>query len=133
MHRPSDSSPAVLAFDLGGTRLKAGLVRGAEVSSLISITLENDSNGESVVKHLLEVGQQLLALDKIQAIGIGVRGIVDSPNGIILDVKGPLSNLIGYPLARTIAQKLGSPTVMENDARMYALGEWLHGSGQGCS
>lgn len=133
MQQSDDAPSPVLAFDLGGTRLKAGLVCGAEVSALRVVTLEHTDKRERLVEELLAIARAFLSLAPVQSIALCVRGIVDASAGVILDVNERLAQLIGYPLAQTFARELGLPTVMENDARMYALGEWLHGSGQGYS
>jgi glucokinase len=46
-------------------------------------------------------------------------------------VNAPLDVLSGELLADRLAQALGAPVRIENDARMYALGELRHGAGSG--
>jgi len=59
---------------------------------------------------------------------------VDPSRGVLLDVDEVLNGWIGEPLAEILAGKLGYsqgvPCLMENDARMYAVGEFFHGSGR---
>jgi glucokinase len=121
----------VLAFDMGGTRIKAGLVSGATVSSLTTTMVEESHGVEGVVAQMLALGRQLLERHEVERIGISVRGIVDPHAGKVLDLGGPLASLVGYPLAEAVTSKFGYPTAVENDARMYTLGELVHGSGQG--
>jgi glucokinase len=56
---------------------------------------------------------------------------VDSRRGVLLDVNEPLRSLIGQPVAEMVAGELARPVCMENDARMYALGELRHSAGRG--
>jgi glucokinase len=123
--------PAVLAFDLGGTRIKAGIVRGATISSLLIEATNEGQDGTDVLAGLLRLGRRLGDEHDVAAVGMSVKGIVDAQRGVILDVKERLAGLIGRPLAAIIARELGRPVVVENDARMYALGEWRHGAGRG--
>jgi glucokinase len=44
-------------------------------------------------------------------------------------------NLPGWkdlPITRIMSEALDLPAVLENDANLYALGEWLGGAGKGC-
>jgi glucokinase len=126
---PAMPLPAVLAFDLGGTRIKAGIVRGATVSSLLIEATNDARDGADVLAGLLRLGRRLGDEHAVAAVGISVKGIIDAQRGVILDVKERLVGLIGRPLAAIVARELGRP-VVENDARMYALGEWRHGAGR---
>ena len=128
---PAMPMPAVLAFDLGGTRIKAGIVRGATVSSLLIEATNDGQDGADVLASLLRLGRRLGDEHNVAAVGMSVKGIVDAQRGVILDVKERLVGLIGRPLAAIVARELGRPVVIENDARMYALGEWRHGAGRG--
>ncbi|MBE3559605.1 MAG: ROK family protein, partial [Ktedonobacteraceae bacterium] len=126
-----DTSPAILAFDLGGTRIKAGLVQGATVSALRVLPVDESEGAGGVVAQLITLGRHYLASHAISTIGISVRGIVDPQAGVIVDLNAPLSCLVGYPLMQAVSNALGVATIIENDARMYTLGELTHGSGRG--
>jgi glucokinase len=128
--RDAPAMPAVLAFDLGGTRIKAGIVRGATVTSLLIEATNDGQDGADVLAGLLRLGRRLGDEHDVAAVGLSVKGIVDAQHGVILDVKERLVGLIGQPLAAIVARELGHPVVIENDARMYALGEWRHGAGR---
>ena len=127
---PYTPAPAVLAFDLGGTRIKAGIVRGASVSSL-AVEPTDDHAENAALTALLRLGHRLMDRHDVTAVGVSVKGIVDPVDGAVRDVKERLVGLVGQPLAAIVAQELGRPAYVENDARMYALGEWSHGAGYG--
>src|SRR5919201_4677327 len=113
----------ILAFDVGGTRIKAGLVRGAAVSASATVDTDESEGAAGVLAAVLRIGRQLMAAQEVVAVGIAVRGIVDPRRGVLLDVNEPLRSLIGQPVTETVARELARPVCMENDARMYALGE----------
>jgi glucokinase len=125
-------APAILAFDIGGTRIKAGFVQGAAVSSLTTAPTKADGEGGDVLDTVVRVGRQLMGHQDVACVGLSVKGVVDPTRGVLLDVNEALMDWIGHPLAEIIARELGRPTYMENDARMYTLGELLHGAGRGC-
>jgi glucokinase len=127
----SPSSRPILAFDIGGTRIKAGVVHGTTVSSLTTIPTTSGMGADDTLEAIVRLGRDLMAELDVAAVGLCVKGIVDPTKGILLDVNEVLSGWIGRPLAALIADELNCPTYMENDARMYALGELKHGAGHG--
>jgi glucokinase len=120
----------ILAFDVGGTRIKAGIVRGAEVSGLRIELLPVQKDAASVIDALVRLGRQVQAGHNVQTIGVSMKGIIDPVKGIILDVNESLSDLIGLPFAQDLAQAFQLPVFVENDARMYTAGEMLCGAGR---
>jgi glucokinase len=127
---------AVLAIDIGGTKLAAGvvdadgrmLVRG-EVPTLATEGLE------PVLGRIVGLGRELLARPEVvrapvQRIGVGCAGPVDLKAGLVF--RPP--NLPGWtrvPLTDHLQRALGLPTVLENDANAAALGEFRYGAGRG--
>ncbi len=128
----------VLAIDIGGTKLAAGIVgtdgrilaRG-EVPTLAA------EGPERVLDRLIRLARSLLETpgipaDEIQRIGIGCAGPVDRQAGLILNPP----NLPGWtrvPLVERIEMALGRPAVLENDANAAALGEFRYGAGRGAN
>jgi glucokinase len=127
---------AVLAIDIGGTKLAAGVVdtdgrmlsRG-EVPTLATEGLE------PVLGRIVGLGRELLSRPEIagvrvQRIGVGCAGPVDIKAGLVF--RPP--NLPGWtrvPLTDHLQRSLGLPTVLENDANAAALGEFRYGAGKG--
>jgi glucokinase len=127
---------AVLAIDIGGTKLAAGvvdtdgrmLVRG-EVPTLAGEGLE------PVLGRIVGLGRELLSRPevahvRVHRIGVGCAGPVDIKAGLVF--RPP--NLPGWtrvPLTDHIQRSLGLPTVLENDANAAALGEFRYGAGKG--
>lgn len=122
--------PAVLAMDIGGTRIKAGIVQGKTVSRFIIEPLAGEDGVRDVLSRIVRIGQNLIAEQPVVAVGISIKGIVDPQRGIIVDVNEALAAYIGEPIAEQLAHAFGLPTLLENDARMYTLGELLYGAGR---
>lgn len=127
---------SVLAVDIGGTKLAAGVVdadgkmleRG-EVPTLAHEGLE------PVLERIVGLGRDLLARaaaqkEPVQRIGIGCAGPVDLKAGKVFNPP----NLPGWSevsLVRHIESALGLSAVLENDANAAALGEFRYGAGRG--
>lgn len=122
----------LLAFDVGGTRIKAGVLHEGKLLTFETRMLPDQATSSDLLACIRACGMQLMARYDITAIGIAIRGIVDSRAGTVVEINGPLSTMLGQPLAAMIASTLQRPTSIENDARMYALGELLYGAGQNC-
>lgn len=106
------------------------MMQEADLSSLRVIAKDECYSTGDVLRDMLRMGHQLRADTPIVATGVSIRGIVD-PSGVLLDVNGPLAHLIGHSLAHPFIEEFGCPVSVENDARMYALGELVAGAGQG--
>lgn len=116
---------AVLAMDLGGTRLKAGIVAGARVlryrAAPVSPTDPLDG--------LLVMGHRLVANTSIARVGLCVPGVLDGSR--IAHLPGKLHGAVGVDLDRLLRKEFGCPVIVLNDAIANALGEARHGAGRG--
>ena len=120
----------ILAFDVGGTRIKAGLVHRAEIMALHVEPLSQTGTPPDLVQTLVELGERVRANIPVQAVGISMKGIVDPKQGSLLDVNETWAHLIGEPFAQQLSEAFGLPVFVENDARMYTVGELLYGAGR---
>ncbi|WP_169582055.1 ROK family transcriptional regulator [Microbacterium thalassium] len=64
----------------------------------------------------------------VDGLGVAVSGDVDRDGGIVRD--SPLLGWQAIPLARTLQDVTGIPTVLENDVRALAVTELFFGSGR---
>ncbi|MBI3267745.1 MAG: ROK family protein [Planctomycetes bacterium] len=127
-----------LGVDLGGTYLKGGLV-AADGRVLVrrSAPTAAAEGPEAVVGRLCAFLEELAAASPAggkapAGVGIGAAGAIDSRRGLVRFAP----NLPGFrdvPLARLVRERLGWPTVLENDAGAAAWGELWAGNGRGCS
>ncbi len=122
---------AALAIDLGGTRIKAGVVAGHEVVAQRIVPTEDEQGFEHVLQQIVLVGEQLLNEHPAVVVGLSLPAVVDAERGIVLDVRKNLSGLIGFPLADVLRERFQLPVAVENDARLYGLGEMVAGTGRG--
>lgn len=121
--------PFTLTIDIGGTGLKAGLldVAGALVSKRVRVVTPHPAPPDVVVPALLELTAQLGAFDRVS---IGFPGVVRDGRVLTAPNLGTKA-WAGFPLAETMAGKLGKPVRMENDAAVQGLGV-VRGHGLEC-
>jgi len=126
-----------LGVDLGGTRLSAAVVDAGtgEVGGLRTIPTLAREGHDAVVERMAElietvIAESGLAKDQLAAIGIGVPGMLDLERGQTLFLPNLPGNWPNVPLQSMIAERLGLPTHLLNDARSMTLGEWAFGAGR---
>lgn len=122
-----------IGVDVGGHNIEAGLVdRKGNVISKMTAKVAGDRSRSAVIGHIVELATQLMAESPQKPIGIGcgVPGIINSSTGVVL--KSPnFPEWCNFPVMATISEQVGLPTVIDNDANFYALGECKIGAGKG--
>lgn len=124
-----------IGVDIGGTRTKLGLVdlKYGEVIEQLVFSTETHSS-EIFLEKIGEVINKFktvaLSLKReIAGIGFGIPGFIFS-NGVIDTTYGFVEFMESYPLKKLIKEKFNLPCVLDNDARVVALGESLFGEGK---
>ncbi len=118
-----------LGIDLGGTSAKIGLVEDGNIVESVQVPTRADSDYEGIVTDLTEAAKKLALHRKVQKVGIGSLGIIDTKTGVVC-----FSNNIRWsdaPLRDDISKSLGLPAEIANDAKCAALGEAVYGAGKG--
>jgi glucokinase len=127
----------VLALDVGGTKLAAGLLSPAgEVLAEETEATDPAAAPLEIADALLAVGARALStagleLDSLGGVGIGFGGPVDYPTQTVVTCHH-LAGWEGVPLSRIVQERTGLPAVMDNDANAAALGETVFGAARGC-
>ncbi|WP_369686556.1 ROK family protein [Limnochorda pilosa] len=131
----------VLAMDLGGTRMKMGLVnlQGRLLASQAVPTPGSGRNGttrldpqqilEGVVAHLKRFMDEVaVPKDRILALGLGLPGVTDPERGIV--TLAPALGWVDMPVVKVMEDLLGMPVFVENDVNAAALAEQRYGQGR---
>lgn len=136
LNRADDEYGAVLAVDVGGTKMEVAVVAGdGQVVGRRRILTPDSADGEQVFQALAEIVDLVLAdvdsgrLPVPEACGVGCGGPM-SPGG---ETVSPL-NIPGwrhFPLGERLAQRTGLTVTVDNDAKALALGEGWKGRAQG--
>lgn len=130
---------AIVALDLGGTRLKAGLVRGETptVSAFTTVPVAG-VDGHAALDAVLATCREVLARgphgsagDPVTGIALAVPGLV--ANGRLEYLPGKFPGLTGIDLRRELQSAFGVPAGVLNDALAYGAGEVTRGAGREAS
>lgn len=133
LSKVGDDDLPVLALDIGGTKLAAGVVDGVGVvHSFHAAPTQPERGPDDGLGRLFELGQRAVADAGIEvaAVGIGCGGPLDSERGVLL---APL-HLPGWrdvPVVSLAQRAFGRPAALENDATAAAAGEHRFGAGGG--
>ncbi len=118
----------VIAVDLGGTKILAGVVDG---DGRVHETVERATvtTSQSALLHELADVVRSLPQEGIGAVGFGIPSRIDQLTGVALGaVNIPLRDV---PFREEMEQRLGMPVGVENDASCAAYAEFRYGAGQG--
>ncbi len=127
---------AVIALDLGGTRIKLGLVRGAEILVSDELDAQADLGLQARLPDLSAridalLQQASLSVADLAGVGIAVPGIVDPVDQKVLSINAKYSDAPQTDLVAWAENTWGLPLCMENDTRAAMIGEWRYGQGRG--
>ena len=125
----SASTTLTVGVDVGGTKVAAGVVD--ETGKLLATT-RRDTPSDDVTKvedMIADAVRELTASYQVGAIGLGAAGFVDALRSMVLFA--PNLAWRETPLRAAIEQRLGLPTVVENDANAAAWAEARFGAGRG--
>ncbi len=118
----------MIGVDVGGTKILAGLVArdGTVVGHREYPTpIEN----EDALLDGLEAAVREFLDETVVAVGFGIPSQIDQRHGIALgSVNIPLR---GVPFRQQMADRLGLPIGIDNDANAAAIAEWKAGAGRG--
>ncbi|HDR4906035.1 TPA: ROK family protein [Bacillus cereus] len=118
-----------IAFDIGGTQIKYGIISEAgRVLKCKTVATEIHLGGEQIIQKLILLSKKLMNEHTIAGIGISTAGIVDINKGI---VTGGADHIPGYstiPIIDRLQEILKVPVSIDNDVNCAAFGEKWNGS-----
>ena len=119
-----------LGIDIGGTNVKFGVVDGLEIIAKSEIPTGAKRPDTEIVADIVAECKRIMESYKIDKIGIGSPGGIDSENGIILGCAN--LNFKNTPICSMITKETGIPARIGNDANCAVLGELYAGYGREC-
>jgi glucokinase len=118
-----------IGVDIGGTKVLGGVV-DADGKVLATARRPTPSkNPARTLDMIVEVATELMAGHPVDAVGIGAAGWIDATGSTILFA--PNLAWRDEPLRDEVAQRVGLPVVVENDANVAAWAEFRYGAGRG--
>ena len=128
--------PPVLALDIGGTKMAAGVVDAhGHVASFALVPTRPESGPRDGLERLFALGRRVLAdagvaTADVLAVGIGCGGPLDADRGVLV-APPHLPGWRDVPVTALAEETLGRPAVLDNDATAAAAGEHRYGAGTG--
>jgi len=119
-----------IGIDLGGTKIEGVALGdgGAELARLRVPTPKDDY--QAIVQALVELVGALEAKTGARgSVGVGMPGCLSPATGLVKNANTVVLN--GMPLDRDLAQALGRPVRLANDANCFALSEASDGAAAG--
>ena len=126
---PSTSAPLTLAIDIGGTRLKAGVL-DTDGSMVAGPTRANTPHPSDPAILLPALSDLVGSLGHFDRVSVGFPGVVRHGQTLTAPNLG-MQAWRGYPLAQELAKSLGKPVRLLNDASVQGLGV-ISGEGLEC-
>jgi glucokinase len=119
----------ILAVDLGGTKLRAGRVKGDTVTKQSQRAIPQTDSDEVVLKELIHAIDSIFD-SEVSAIGVGVPSVVDVDRGIVYTVQN-IPSWKEVHLKERLESTFQVPVYVNNDANCFAVGECHFGKGRG--
>lgn len=130
------AAAAVLALDLGGTRLRAGVVTAG--GRVVGRRVAPNPRGNA--RQTLAACVALLAEARLEgaaaglepsALGVSAPGPLDVRRGVLYDPPNLDRSLWDFPLADALARATGLATTLDKDTNVAALAEGRFGNARG--
>ena len=130
--------PVILACDVGGTRIKLGVVRGRRLLARVEIPAEAHHGLASAMKRISSQVRSLCRSARVETrelggFGLAFPGIIEPGTERILSTPaGKFDDSRGQDVGRLVERELGLPALVCNDANAALAGEWRYGAARGC-
>ncbi len=108
-----------IGFDIGGTKIDAGLVKGNKI--LKRKIIPTPKTPKDFLAAVFSTVNEIMAVG-VRGIGIGMAGVIDRQRGVILHSPN-LPKLDGLKLRQALEKKFGLPVRIDNDARCFLRAE----------
>ena len=130
--RASSSGTRVLAFDIGGTWVKYGIVdaRG-QLLFVDQLATQGAPDGKALLTRLLAVAAPLVERHAPAGIAFSTLGIIDARDGRLVGAVEAISGYFGQSPKASFESAFGLPVVVENDGNCVALAEGWTGAAAG--
>jgi len=120
--------------------LRVGVVdiQTGTVTHQKSIPTQAREGHDAVIARMFDLINEVIRESKIpkkdfDGIGIGVPGVLNPTDGLVLFLPNLYDGWINVPLSRMVASSTGLPVYLINDVRAITLGEWKYGAGKGAN
>jgi glucokinase len=121
-----NSDKPILGLDIGGTNIKAGLLLGSDLIDIRTVPTPSHESQEFILEAISYLIEAYLHHD-FYAIGIGIPGLIDTEEGVVLNLEN-IPSFRKVHLREFLEARFGKPTYINNDANCFVLGEYKFGA-----
>ena len=122
-----------LGFDIGGTRIKSGVVDADGAVSRTEVAETDLQPFETVWRAMLDYADAARAdrgSEGLRGVGIAAPGLVDPAFGV-RNLPGKVPGIEDFPMRERLEASLGVPVRCVNDGAAATLAEWRFGAARG--
>lgn len=124
-----------IGVDVGGTFIKAGVVRDGRIVCKLSIPTENEKGTETILKNIAKAAVQAAeeagkSIADFECAGFGIPGNVDDKQGVVVMCPN-LGGWRQFPFKSEMEKLLPVKVFVGNDANCAVLGETVSGAAAG--
>ena len=126
-------STEAIAVDFGGTSIKIGVTRGAEiVAKAEPLPTAAYASPEEIIAAMCACIRGLMERHPgVHAVGLGMPGWVNFYKGVLYQLTNVAVWDHEVPVREIMQEELGLPVALDNDANAMAYAEWKLGAGRG--
>jgi glucokinase len=120
---------AILGLDIGGTGIKGGILIQGHLEDIRTIPTPAQESQEEILETIATFIESYLTQYEFVGIGIGIPGLVDTKEGIVLG----LANIPSFQhveLKKFLTERFAKPVFINNDANCFAIGVHKYGVGK---
>lgn len=126
----------MIAVDLGGTKIRAGVVDGGRVAHVHSTATPAHRGAVAVLDAVADLVTRVYTTAASQgltprALGVGSAGVIDPDRGVVVSATDALPGWAGTDLVTQLRLRTRLPVRAVNDVHAHALGEAHFGAATG--
>lgn len=130
------SGAPVIAVDVGGTKIRAGLVAGHTVSRVHTAATPASEGARAVLDRVAGLITAIASAaarggNPARAVGVGSAGVIAPGSGVVLSATDALPGWAGTRLADELTRRTDLAVRAVNDVHAHALGEAAAGAARG--
>jgi glucokinase len=115
-----------IGIDIGGTKIAGGIVTNdGTIIAREERPTPIKEGGQRILQDAIEVAKSLIqaANHKIQAVGIGAGGQIDTIQGLVYSATDVIPGWKGIRVTEAFTNALGLPAAVDNDVNVLAVAE----------
>lgn len=125
-----------IAIDLGGTIIKIGLILHGEIVRFCTVSSDSVKGLAAMLPKIEAAIDSLLTEEQItstelETVGMAFPGMVNPVSCRVVSTNDKYDDACGIDLRHWADSHWGATFLLENDARLAVVGEWLYGAAKG--